>query len=55
MCSIRRHIEGKFQQRGGIYLIVSGLIFGSIFGKRDLLAIDHIMLALFWSYFPNMK
>ena len=30
-------------------------IFGSIFGKRDLLAIDHIMLALFWSYVPNMK
>ena len=29
--------------------------FGSIFGKRDLLAIDHIMLALFWSYVPNMK
>ena len=28
---------------------------GSIFGKRDLLAIDHIMLALFWSYVPNMK
>ena len=26
-----------------------------IFGKRDLLAIDHIMLALFWSYVPNMK
>ena len=29
--------------------------FGSIFGKRALLAIDHIMLALFWSYVPNMK
>ena len=29
--------------------------YGSIFGKRDLLAIDHIMLALFWSYVPNMK
>ena len=29
--------------------------FGSIFGKRDLLAIYHIMLALFWSYVPNMK
>ena len=28
---------------------------GSIFGKRDLLAIDHIMLALFWSYVPNRK
>ena len=28
---------------------------GSIFGKRDLLAIDHIMLAIFWSYVPNMK
>ena len=28
---------------------------GSIFGKRYLLAIDHIMLALFWSYVPNMK
>ena len=28
---------------------------GSIFGKRALLAIDHIMLALFWSYVPNMK
>ena len=27
----------------------------SIFGIRDLLAIDHIMLALFWSYVPNMK
>ena len=31
------------------------LLYGSIFGKRDLLAIDHIMLALFWSYVPNMK
>ena len=31
------------------------LVCGSIFGKRDLLAIDHIMLALFWSYVPNMK
>ena len=30
-------------------------IFGSIFGKRAQLAIDHIMLALFWSYVPNMK
>ena len=29
--------------------------FGSIFGKRALLAIDHIMLALFWSYVPNRK
>ena len=29
--------------------------YGSIFGKRALLAIDHIMLALFWSYVPNMK
>ena len=29
--------------------------FGSIFGKRALLAIDHNMLALFWSYVPNMK
>ena len=28
---------------------------GSIFGKRALLAIGHIMLALFWSYVPNMK
>ena len=28
---------------------------GSIFGKRDLLAIDHIMLALFWSYVPKTK
>ena len=28
---------------------------GSIFEKRDLLAINHIMLALFWSYVPNMK
>ena len=28
---------------------------GSIFGKRYLLAIDHIMLALFWRYVPNMK
>ena len=32
-----------------------GDIYGSIFGKRDLLAIDHIMLALFWSHVPNMK
>ena len=31
------------------------LLYGSIFGKRDLLANDHIMLALFWSYVPNMK
>ena len=31
------------------------MTFGSIFGKRALLAIDHIMLALFWSYVPNMK
>ena len=31
------------------------LILGSIFGKRYLLAIDHIMLALFLSYVPNMK
>ena len=30
-------------------------IYGSIFGKRYLLAIDHIMLALFWSYVTNMK
>ena len=30
-------------------------ISGSIFGKRALLANDHIMLALFWSYVPNMK
>ena len=30
-------------------------IYGSIFGKRDLLAIDHLMLALFWSCVPNMK
>ena len=30
-------------------------VYGSIFGKRALLAIDHIMLALFWSYVPNMK
>ena len=29
--------------------------YGSIFGKRYLLAIDHIVLALFWSYVPNMK
>ena len=29
--------------------------YGSIFGKRALLAIDHIMLALIWSYVPNMK
>ena len=29
--------------------------YGSIFGKRALLAIDHIMLALFWSNVPNMK
>ena len=28
---------------------------GSIFGKRYLLAIDHIMLAIFWSYVPNVK
>ena len=28
---------------------------GSIFGKRYLLAIDHIMLALFGSYVPNMN
>ena len=28
---------------------------GSIFGKRYLLAIDHIMSALFWSYVPHMK
>ena len=31
------------------------LTYGSIFGKRYLLVIDHIMLALFWSYVPNMK
>ena len=30
-------------------------IYGSIFGKRYLLAIDHIMFALFWSYVSNMK
>ena len=29
--------------------------YGSIFGKRYLLAIDHIMLALFWNYVPIMK
>ena len=29
--------------------------FGSTFEKRYLLAIKHIMLALFWSYVPNMK
>ena len=31
------------------------MLYGSIFGKWALLAIDHIMLALFWSYVPNMK
>ena len=35
--------------------IKQAMRYGSIFGKRDLLAIDHIMLALFWSYVPNMK
>ena len=30
-------------------------LYGSIFGKRYLLAIDHIMFALLWSYVPNMK
>ena len=34
---------------------MSHVEFGSIFGKRYLLAIDHIMLALFWSCVPNMK
>ena len=34
---------------------IEHMISGSIFGKRDILAIDHIMLALFWSYSPNMK
>ena len=28
---------------------------GIIFEKRDLLAFDHIMLALFWSYVLDMK
>ena len=32
-----------------------GVQYGSIFGKSYLLAIDPIMLALFWSYVPNMK
>ena len=33
----------------------ASITLGSIFGKRALLAIDHIMLALFWNYVPNMK
>ena len=36
------------------HIIIYNII-GSIFGKRYLLAVDHIMLALFWSYVPNMK
>ena len=39
----------------GSYLSSIDISYGSIFGKRALLAIDHIMLALFWSYVPNMK
>ena len=39
----------------GEQIDMNRLTCGSIFGKRDLLAIDHIMLALFWSYVPNMK
>ena len=38
-----------------IYHNVPVLENGTIFGKRYLLAIDHIMLALFWNYVPNMK
>ena len=38
-----------------IYIYTYIYIYGSVFGKRDLLAIDHIMLALFWRYAPNMK
>ena len=45
---IVKHFE-LVQNNGSHY------IYGSIFGKRDLLAIDHLMLALFWSYVPNMK
>ena len=37
------------------YIIIEYHVIGSIFGKRYLLAIDHIMLALFWSYVLNMK
>ena len=37
------------------FSIEKDILYGSIFGKRDLLAIDHIMLALFWSYVPNRK
>ena len=36
-------------------IVVFNVTNGSIFGKMYLLAIDHIMLALFWSYVPNMK
>ena len=46
-----QHIS-TFLQKETIYTITT---YGSIFGKRDLLAIDHIMLALFWSYVPKMK
>ena len=47
----RGYVSGGVSVQG-----VSDLgVYGSIFGKRDLLAIDHIMLALFWSYVPNMK
>ena len=52
------YIQPNYQPLVDIFLFTKGInrcTYGSIFGKRDLLAIDHIMLALFWSHVPNMK
>ena len=55
-----REVKGSFFFSYESYLVLLKYmtcidIYGSIFGKRDLLAIDHIMSALFSSYVPNMK
>ena len=57
----RRHATPRDINPGDIVLVKqpkynkTTTTYGSIFGKRALLAIDHIMLALFWSNVPNMK
>ena len=53
--SITGLYRGKIYMWYNDYVLTQKNKYGSIFGKRALLAIDHIMLALFWSYVPNMK
>ena len=44
--------QGKLPRFIHIYLYMGAYLGKGPFGK---LAIDHIMLALFWGYVPNMK